>query len=230
MWTVLVAVAVWSSLGVAISIAFRRQGHNFLLYAAIAIWLGPLVALIMASVRRHQEHAPVRILRANGHGSGWIDVLIGVDGSEASIVSVREVMLMLGSAVGRVRVVSALDRETANSPTFFENDDELERHLVTTAARIGYPDAELAFVSGRADRALVEHATEGEFDLLVVAHRSNRLRGFFFGSTVERLARSATVSLIIGPPAHRNGSDQVVVDLATPVVHHPSNKPYATRP
>ena len=230
MWTVLLAIGIWSSIGLAISVYFRRRGHNFFLFAAIAIWLGPLIALVMGSVARQQGHADVRVLRSGGRSSGWLHVLVGVDSSPASVDSLRSVIAMLGPAIGRIRIVSALDQETANSPSFFNQDDELEHWLESTAVGVGFPDAELAFVSGRADRALVEHATEGGFDVLVVAHRSHNFRSVLFGSTVERLSRHATVPLLIGPPA-ADGSQATIglastTDLASPA-YHLSNKPHA---
>ncbi len=231
MWTVLLAIAIWSSIGLAISVVFRRRGHNFFLFAAIAIWLGPLIALVMGSVARQQGHADVRVLRSGGRSSGWLHVLVGVDSSPESVDSLRSVIAMLGPAIGRIRIVSALDQETANSPSFFNQDNELERWLVSTAVGIGFPDAELAFVSGRADRALVEHATEGGFDVLVVAHRSQNFRAVLFGSTVERLSRHATVPLLIGPPPAAGGQSVTGIasttDLASPA-HHLSNKPHTT--
>lgn len=234
MWTVFLAIVIWSSIGLAISVLFRRQGHNFFLYAAIAIWLGPLIALVMGSVARQQGHADVRVLRSGGRSSGWLHVLVGVDRSLESVDSIRSVIAMLGPAVGRIRIVSALDEETANSPSFFSQDDELEHWLVSTAVGIGFPDAELAFVTGRADRALVEHATEGGFDVLVVAHRSHNLRAVLFGSTVERLSRHATVPLLIGPPAAAGGQSvpgvaSATTDLSSPA-YHLSNKPHAPTP
>lgn len=231
MWTVLFAVIVWSSIGLFLALLYRRRGHNFLFYGALGIWLGPLVALVMWSASRQQDTDVVRVLRDGRPSSGWIDVLVGVDGSIASVESVRSVVSILGRSVRRIRIVSALDTETANSPAFFRNDDELEHRLRDAASRIGFPDAELALVSGRADRALVRHATEAGFDALVVAHRAHRLGAAIFGSAVQRLARDSTIPLIIGPRFDfvdvRDGSG---LEQPRQHVEHVSNKPIHRQP
>ena len=226
MWTVPFAVIVWSSIGLFIALLYRRRGHNFLFYAALGLWLGPLVALVMLSASRQQDATAVRVLRDGQPSSGWIDVLVGIDGSIESVESVRRVVSMLGRSVRRIRVVSALDAETAKSPGFFRNDDELEHRLRDAASRIGYPDAGLALVSGRADRALVQHATEAGFDALIVAHRAHRLGAAMFGSAVQRLARDSAIPLIIGPrfdiAEERSFSE---VEQPNQRVEHVSNKP-----
>lgn len=226
MWTVLFAVLVWSSIGLILALLYRRRGHNFLFYGAIGIWLGPLIALVMWLASRQQDPDVVRVLRDGRLSNGWIDVLVGVDGSIESVESVREVVSILDRSVRRIRVVSALDAETATSPAFFRNDDELEHRLRDAAARIGFPEAELALVSGRADRALVRHATEAGFDALIVAHRAHRLGAAMFGSTVQRLARDSTVPLFIGPRLDAVGERDVVeIERKVHRVEHVSNKP-----
>lgn len=231
MWTVLIAVVVWSSIGLFIALLYRRRGHNLLFYGALGIWLGPLVMLVMWSARRQQQTGVVRVLREGRPSSGWIDVLVGVDGSIESVESVRSVIAILGRSIRRIRVVSVLDAETAKSPTFFRNDDELEHRLRDAASRIGFPDAELALAGGRADRELVRHANEAGFDVLVVAHRAHRLGAALFGSTVERLARTSTIPLIIGPQFDiTNEPSSVEAEQLSQHVEHVSNKPIHLRP
>lgn len=202
MWKVLLAVAIWSSLGLLASLIFRRQGHNFLLFAGLGLWLGPFVILIMRSVSREQQ-LKVQVLREGAMSDGWIDVLVGVDGSPESVASVELVIAMLAPAIRRIRIVSALDRETANAPLAFDTDNALELELRAASHAFGFDGAELAFVTGRADHALVSHAIEEGFDLIVVSCRHHRLRSRLLGSTVERLARNSGVPVLIGSEGMR---------------------------
>lgn len=210
MKTLLITLVIWSSFGLLASIWFRRRGHNFLLFAGLGVWMGPLVVLLMRLVVADQNK-PVRLVRTGEPHTGSIDVLVGVDGSDSSGASVLEAVELLAPAVRRLRIVTVLDPETANSPGAFSTDDALESTLAQTASAIGFEHAELALVTGRADLALVEHATAEGFDMLVVAHRHHGFLSWVLGSTVERLARNAPVTLVIGPPVTEGSRD---VDFA----------------
>lgn len=197
MWNLLLALAIWSSIGLLASLLFRRHGHNFVLFAGLGLWLGPFVILIMRSVSRDQR-AVVRVLREGTASDGWIDVLVGIDGTPESVAGVEHVLTMLAPCIRRIRLVSALDGETANTPRAFETDNALEVELREASHALGFDGAELAFVTGRADRALVSHATEEGFDVIVVSGRHHRVLSTLLGSTVERLARDSGVPVIIG--------------------------------
>lgn len=198
MTTLVLAVVIWSTVGLLASLIFRRRGHNLLLFAGLGLWLGPIVVPVMRAVVRRQ-HPVVRVIREGEVGSGWLDLLVGLDGTEGSMESVRPVIAKLAPGIRRIRIVTALDHETANSPDFFDTDEALEFELEEAALRLGFEQAELAFVSGRADRALVAHAVDEKFDLLLVSTRNHRVFGTLFGSTVYRLARQAHIPVLIGP-------------------------------
>lgn len=203
-WLVLGCALIWSGLGVLASVWFRRRGHNFMMFAGLAIWMGPLIILLMRSVVT-QQHKPVRLMRTGAPFSGWIDVLVGIDGSDASTQSIRAAITTLAPAIRRLRIVTVLDPETANNPGAFATDDTLEVKLAAAADELGFEHAELAFVSGRADLALIEHAEAEGFEIVVVSHRHRSVWSAILGSTVDRLARNASVSVLIGPPAPSNG-------------------------
>jgi len=201
MRVLLIALVIWSATGLAISYLYRRQGHNLLVYAGLAIWMGPLIFFIMRSVAREQQ-SPVEVFRSGQpRDGGWLDVLVGIDGSNESVQSVLQVLNRLEPALRRVRIVSSLDPETANSRNHFDTDEEIQTRLELVAKTFGPDSTELAFISGRADKSLVHHAAKEGFDFLVVAHRHHRVLGSLLGSTVQRLTRSATVPIIVGPPA-----------------------------
>lgn len=198
MTKLVLAVVIWSVIGLLAALAFRRRGHNFLMFAGLGLWLGPLVIPLMyASIRK--QHSIVRVIREGEASSGWLDLLVGIDGTSDSLDSVRQVVAKLAPAIRRIRIVTALDPETANSPNFFDTDEALQSKLEVAALAVGFDDAELAFVSGRADRALVSHAIEEGFDMLLVSARNHRVFGTLFGSAVYRLARRAQIPVLIGP-------------------------------
>ena len=198
--TVFLAVlAVWGLSGLIIAALLARHGHNFWLYAVLGLGYGPfLVAIWLGAAQK-----PGATLVAAGrpvNPSGWIDVLVGLDGSEAAVESTSKVLDTLGPAIRRIRFASALDYELTNAMNKFELDDHRRDHLRDAATDLGYPEAELALVSGQPDKALVAHAMENDLNLLVVAHRRNPNIGAVRGSTVGRLARNAEVAVLIGPP------------------------------
>ena len=199
MRVLVVALVLWALSGITAAWLFRRQGHNFGVYAILGIGFGPLIGIFLLSASRNQR-AVVTTLRDGKPGDGWLDVLVGLDGTDTALSSTREVIELLGPAIRRLRLVSALDIETGNAPELFDEDDELARHLDFVAEMMGRPESEIALVTGRADHALVEHALAEDMDLLVVAHRRPGLRSMLFGSTVARLARNANLPLVIGPP------------------------------
>lgn len=206
-WILLGLAVLWSAVGLLAAVWFRRRGHNFMMFAGLAVWMGPLIILLMRTVAKEQER-PVRVVRSGHASSGWIDVLVGIDGSDGSTESVRSAIATLGASVRRLRIVTVLDPETANNPGAFGTDDALETKLATAAAALGHEDVELAFVSGRADLALIEHAENEGFEIVVVAHRQHGVWSAILGSTVDRLARNASVSVLIGPPASGRAVDR----------------------
>ena len=191
------AVAVWSSLGLLACVLFRRAGHNFLLFAGLAVWMGPFIVIVMRLVATEHKPQEARVLRVGEHSSGWLDVLVGVDGSIESSASVAAALESLRPALRRVRFAAVLDHETARNPDFFDTDEEIEQMLFETATSVGLEQSEIALLVGRADRALVSHAVAEGFDLVLVSHRHHPTLGTLLGSTVQRLARDAPVPVLV---------------------------------
>lgn len=86
---ILIAVlaVTWLAGGAAIAIAMRRSGHDFGLWLALGVLLGPFAALF--AQERH------RLDRQRGSGritelrTGPFDAVAGIDGSEESISAVQ---------------------------------------------------------------------------------------------------------------------------------------------
>ena len=166
----------------------------------MGLGFGPFLLMIWGEAL-HRLPSRVTVVKADpvAWGAGWIDVLVGLDGSSESLASAQQVLAKLGPAIGRIRLTSVLDHEMANAAEVYELDDDRIRFLNDAALTLGHADAEISLVSGRPDKALLEHATTNAFDLVVVAHRRHDIRGALRGSTVARLARTAELPVLIGP-------------------------------
>lgn len=195
-------LSVWSLSGLVSAWFLRRQGHNAVLYAGLGLALGPLIVPIAIRSSRNSEFSTTEVARGVTQG-GWVDVLVGLDGDVDDVLSVRVVLDLLGISIRRLRVAVVLDVETGNAPHVFVADDHAAEYLRFAASALGHPDAELVLLSGRPDEALIEHAVEQDMDLVAIGHRRHRVLSGIFGSTSARLARSAQLSVVIGPPADR---------------------------
>jgi len=198
-------VGGWALSGVVTAALLARHGHNFWLLALIGLGYGPLTGVIFARGFAGQDSSTTRTQSGGAvHSDGWLDVLVGLDGSDASVESVREVVRALGPAVKRLRLASVIDHEVSNAPDGFELDDKRWESLQRAASYLDIDEPDLVLVSGQPDKALASHAVDEDFDLIVVAHRRNFARSGLRGSTSGRLARSAPVPVLIGPP-HDDG-------------------------
>ncbi len=209
MTELLLLIALWSGSGILACIIFRRHGHNLLLFAGLAVWMGPLVIYMMLYVARQEEPMVVDVVQDGAPGAGWLDVLVGTDGSTESVTSVSAALTTLKPALGRVTITSVLDAETAHSPHVFSTDEEAEQAVRDIARRADLDGAALVLLSGRADRALSAYAQSERFDAILVGHESHRLAGALLGSTIRRLASDAPVPVIIGPPAESTRTMEV---------------------
>ena len=201
--TILVtALAVWAICGVIIATLLARHGHNFWLFVLMGLGYGPFLVLVWLRGVRGQPVRSVIIKPGGGQANaGWIDVLVGLDGSEASVTSAHEVLKTLGAGLGRVQLASVLDHEISNQPDAFTADERRIAYLEQAAIELDVPHAEIVLLAGRPDKALLEHADRNNFDVLVIAHRANDLVNTLQGSTASRLARRADLPVMIGPPA-----------------------------
>ncbi len=200
------ALGVWAAAGVITAAILSRHGHNFWLFALIGLGYGPFLLLIWLQGARGQQTRSVVIRPGTAPSSrrpdaGWLDVLVGLDGSVESVSSTHRVLESLHPAVRRLQLTSAIDHEISNQPDAFGTDERRIEYLQQAANTLGYPEAELALISGQPAKALLEHAEQNSFDLLVIAHRARGLVASLQGSTASRLVRRADIPVLIGPPA-----------------------------
>ena len=203
MLIVLGLIALWSGTGLLMAWGFRRHGHNFWILAGLGLAYGPLVAAFVLNAPAPQQ--PIAKLVADDHlpanPDGWLDVLVGHDGTPDSTPSVLNAVTMLGGAIRRLRYAGVLDYEMGASPDRFAETESIESEIRRAADQTQMPHVEVVLLQGQPDAALVDHALDEGFHLLVVAHRQHRVESSMLGSTVARLAKSAGMPLLIGPPS-----------------------------
>lgn len=195
------AFAVWATSGVLIAWLLSRHGHNFWLLAVIGVPYGPLLTLIWFQAISGQptERSSVQSSTKRG-GSGWLDVLVGLDGSQESILSAQTMLDKLGPSLGRIQVASVLDHELFNYRDAFETDERRITYLQSAAKQLGLPNAEIALLSGQPDKALRDQAEADKFDLVLVAHRRPSPARLLQASTTKRLAGRSETPVLICPP------------------------------
>jgi nucleotide-binding universal stress UspA family protein len=215
---ILIAIVCWSSVGLLLALLLRRDGHHLWTYVGLGIAYGPVVVIfLLDALPRHDEL--VEVVRQDDQASneqGWIDVLVGLDGSATGEESAFAAVNLLDLAVRRLRIATVLDFETGSHPESSKDDDHRRLRLQEIADASGRSHVEIALLRGRADEALLDHAMNEGFDLIVVAHRQHRIDAF--GSTSSRLARRSDVPILIGPPALASGSQPEPAQLSMDLV------------
>ena len=192
----------WSFVGVAVAVWLARHGHNFWLFAAMGIAYGPLTAVIGWATTRQRGHEPAFIAEgAPWHGDGWLDVLVGLDGTDAACESVRPMIDRLSPAIRTLHLVSVLDHEITDSLESFERDDERRAYLRDAAESYGAPTATLALLAGQPDREITAYAEAHDIDMIVVGHRTQPIGRKLRGSTLTGLARHSELPVVVVPAA-----------------------------
>ena len=192
----------WSALGVATAAYMARHGHDFLLFAVIGVAYGPLTAVVAwASDRNRQTRTTFFAPGEDWHPDGWIDVLVGLDGSDGAVDAAAELLKRFGPAIRHVQLAGVVDHEVGDVPAAFDRDDELRAHLREAAHRVGVPEADLVLLTGEADRALADHAAAHGIDLIVVGHRTKPVTRRFKGSTLTGLTREGSTPVLVLPAA-----------------------------
>ena len=190
----------WAGIGVAIAAVLARRGHNFWILAAMGLAYGPTLALVPLLAGAAISGRTVTAERGpDDRTDGWLTVLIGLDGTGASIASVRKVLRTIEPAVRRIHLASVIDHEIAANPDNFELDDVRWDYLHDAALGLGWPGADRSLLSGAPDDALVRKAGEIGADLILVGHRTRPMGRLVQGSTVVGLAKTAEIPVLVGP-------------------------------
>jgi nucleotide-binding universal stress UspA family protein len=169
--------------------------------------LGGFKGMLLGSVSRTSiEYAtcPVVITRGSDPDDGNGLVLVGMDGSEGSIVA-RDWALSIGELTGaRVAAVHAWQPSSEGSPKIRERVQTSARKALEGWVRDG--DAEPIDVEGDPRQELVDLADRLHATLIVVGRRgTSRLMGIATGGVTSYLVANSPTSIAVVPPPDSSG-------------------------
>lgn len=191
----------WAATGLGAAAYMARHGHFWPAWAALGLAFGPLILPLALEARRHERTAMARVLATGRPAGGPIDVLVGIDGSEASHGALHHAVSLVGRRMGRLTLAMVVDFDTGGPG---------ERPELAMATQLALARAEelgaeehvrpdVVLLAGMPAEALLRYAREHGFELLVVgAHGHGRAIGL--GSVAATLARHADLPVLIGPP------------------------------
>jgi nucleotide-binding universal stress UspA family protein len=201
-------LAVWIVFGVVSALVMGRRGHapfNWLILGAV---LGPLV--IPVALSRMRDARGVSLLDPDRAAyRGPVDVLVGMDGSAESLSAAEVVADLLGDRIGRLTLVTVVDYDTALGGTAGTTRMSAEEELASAAAQLGQrlgSDVDAVVLAGRPAEVLAAHATDSGFDVLAIGSRGRGASRLVTGSVASRLARGASLPVLVVTAHHHAGS------------------------
>ena len=189
------ALLVWLAIGLTASVMMGRRGHDAFGWLVIGTVLGPVAIPIAVRTIREEQPTRRREIRAGSPGTGSIDLLVGLDGSEASERALRRSLELLGDRVGRLTLATVLGHE--GPATGWSDEADAVSALERIAAALPGHEPGAVVLRGRPADALVSHADEHGAELLVVGRRGHGATKALLGSTAHRLAQREGVPVLI---------------------------------
>ena len=166
----------WVTAGLLTAVILKRRGHEFRSAAALGLVFGPLfIPLAREAMRRRREDTAKGSIAVSGGSArrGPVDVLVGLLAPAASVTSIIPILDTLGDRLGRLTLARVLTFES-----FRDEEDRNRAALELGCAELFLTDygPSTVFVPGHPRTALVAHATEAGYDLLIIVRRSRRRR------------------------------------------------------
>lgn len=203
---VVAAVVVWVAAGLLVRLALIRRGHLGTSVGA-AVLAGPflLMALVQATGK---TVGPAQVLAPGAPGSGGLSVVVGVDGSPEAEAAARTAVEVLGSAMGRLALVTVVGFDYRDAGERQAVEHESRTRLAAMAESITQGLAQqgqrlepvLVVASGEPAAALVDAAAQHQADLLVVGRRGAGISKILLGSVATHLAQHSPVPLLVVGP------------------------------
>jgi nucleotide-binding universal stress UspA family protein len=187
--------ATWFAVGVALSVAMGRRGHNSFGWFVLGSVLGPLAVVLALDARRHGEdfeHGPLHVGEPGTAGSGPVDVLVGYDASSASVAALDAVVALLGERIGRLTVATVVPYGGAR-----DQEREATDRLRRLARRNPHRAPDLEILHGHPSTALARCAVEDGYQLVAVGTRGAGITKAILGSAASELARDSMVPVLL---------------------------------
>ena len=169
---------LWALIGVVAAIVMGRHGHAVYPWTVLGVLLGPLVIPLTVSAVRREQSASKPTLTVTNLRSPELAVLVGVDGSEDAMGALVTAIALFGSRIGRLTIATvvdfALEQTNAGHVEQALAAEMLARHALV-GTRLLEREVETTVLYGRPADALVQHALDGNYDLIVVSPRKRRI-------------------------------------------------------
>ncbi|HZJ28160.1 MAG TPA: universal stress protein [Acidimicrobiia bacterium] len=196
----LLVLVAWVTIGVIAAVFMGRRGHAPFSWGALGAVLGPLVIpLALGDVKREREAHAVTLSKGES-GSGPVDVLVGIDGSQAALAALTAALDLLGDRVGSITLAAVLDYDTAQSDRPWSERDHAEAALADAAElatqRTGRAPT-TTVLAGVPAHALADHAVEAGAELLAIGSRGHGATKAVLGSVATHLAASAPIPVLV---------------------------------
>ena len=191
-----IVVLAWGLLGVSTALVMGRRGHAPFMWLVLAIVFGPLVLPLAVSALHNDRPGLMRRLSAGQPGPGSVDVLVGIDGSEAAVDALHLVIGILGDRLGRLTLAAVVDYDVAVGSGLADERERAETDLHRAAEATGLVP-ERVVLSGRPAEALRKQAVEEGYELIGVGRRGRGVSRTLLGSVATELARGGDVPVLI---------------------------------
>jgi nucleotide-binding universal stress UspA family protein len=190
-------LAAWAVSALGLGIVMGRRGYSGFGWGVIGAALGPIGVLLALTFRAAPP--PDRWERAGLPSSGPVDVLVGTDGSPASVAAATAAIELLGDRLGKVTLASVAPLD-ANAEYESRAREVLAETGAALADRLEHHGAVAGEVvlHGRPDEALLSRARDGGYDLIVVGSHGHGASTALLGSVAASLVADADVPLLIG--------------------------------
>jgi nucleotide-binding universal stress UspA family protein len=193
-----VAIAVaWVAIGLATSVAMARRGHSLFSWWLLGALFGPLGVVLALDAARRVSSVRPRVRHPGAGTEGAVDVLAGVDGSEASRAAIRAAADLLGPRLRRLTLAAVVGYEAAADPREWDEEEAAGRLLDELREDLAVHDPDTVVLAGRPAEALAEQARAGGYDLLAVGARGRGASKAVLGSVASALARGRGVPVLI---------------------------------
>jgi nucleotide-binding universal stress UspA family protein len=196
-------LVAWVTVGVLVSFAMGRRGHDVASWGALGMLLGPLLIPLAVREMRRERAARAITIEAGGAGRGEIDVLVGIDGSPESLEALWAAVHIIGPRVGRLTLATVIDYDAALSDQPWSVREGAEAELRRVAAMVAGHRPGVVLLAGRPAEALARYAREGGYELIAVGSRGRGVSKAILGSVASQLARGAGVPVLVVQTASR---------------------------
>lgn len=188
---------LWALVGVAASIVMGRRGHNPFAWLLLGAILGPLVIPVAQVAVRDERTRQRREVVSGSPSGGSVDILVGIDGSPESETALHVATTLFETRIGRLTLVSVEDFDSSGSRTPLRIEERAVEVLERMASSAEAQQPGAVILTGRPADALMQHAIDEGYKVIVIGRRGRGATNAVMGSTASRLARGSDVPVLI---------------------------------